>query len=599
MIHVVEHELDITFPSSHLRFVLMQPFVRFSMPLREPYHWDEAAANDQRTAVQRTLDLAVENGNVPHFTLFPEYAIPGLAGVQVINEIVRSAAWPKSTVVIGGVDGLTCADYRALVEMNDVSVDEANAHAQVLANQWVNCCVTWTKEEDGHVRLWLQPKIRPASPELRTAHSDMFCGSAVNVFKARYDRDNYPCRFVAFICFDWIAQLDGECVPARVLRMLNETWIGTPSPLHWAFVLQQNARPNHFEFLNSTNAFLTATTWASVERNYAVVVQAANAASDRPCRTGGGAFSSFVFSPTAPFVKDACKQTFCMTPQRLRGSDALSRCTDVLLREMGPCIHVCNVRVPKFVTGTVADRVYPVTSAQVHALHEGAPTDPRLPGGSVPASVKWVNDQIDLTVCVAEADLDGAPLREPMQESHKMVSSAVRGLSAAEIERRIGLAMAVSEEDWAAYMTSPFCDVDQWDSAEGDALEHVLASLAILATCHTADAAASSLHARLTAPGVILQVAAVIGTTHENCRQHYDRAARVSGIDPVILITRDSGNNRPAERERVKIFDSTRDPGLRMIDYRTMIQACIDANSVEELRGKLHDIFRPDEKRII
>ncbi len=600
MIHIEEQDLDIIFPSSAMSFVLMQPFVRFSEPPREPYRWSDAAVPAQLNAIRRTLELAIENENIPQFVVLPEYSVPGLAGVQIIDEMIRSNRWPSNTIVIAGIDGLLHDDYRTLNNMNHARVHEANAHARIPANQWVNCCVTWTKEANDSVKLWLQPKIRPASPELQTSASEMFCGSAVNLFKARYDRNDYPCRFFSLICFDWIARIDGTLVPDAILANLDHAWAGSPAPLHWVFVLQQNARPNHHDFLGSTKTFLTDTTrHPSVERGNAVVVLAANAASAAPSRAGSGAFSGFVFSPTAPFNTDACKPTFCMSPEKMRQSDMLSSCRDIVFREMGACIHICKVRVPKFVTPTVTDRTHPVTTAIVCGLDDSAPSDPRLPSNSVPASIKWVNDEIDQAVSVADSDLSSAPLRGPVQDSYDTESADIRTLSAPEIERRIHLALSVSEKKWQEYLSDVYRNIDEWDTVEREALDHIMSTIAILGACQAVDVKEGRFHGRVDAPKIVLQLIAIKGGTHQECRQHFDRAAGPLGVDPVILVTRDSGNNRPAKREMRKVFDPDRDPGLRIIDYSSVVQACIDAESTNILREKLNDIFRPDDKRII
>ena len=92
------------------------------------------------------------------------------------------------------------------------------------------------------------------------------------------------------------------------------------------------------------------------------------AVSKLPSRTGDGGFSACVFSPSAPLDCDGCRPTVCMQPKSLRGSQNLGRCKDVVFREMGECIHVFRVRVPRFITPDATDRTYPLVNAQVHSV---------------------------------------------------------------------------------------------------------------------------------------------------------------------------------------------------------------------------------------
>jgi hypothetical protein len=164
MIHVEEHELDITFPSTTVSFVLMQPFVRFSQPIREPYRWADTEAPAQHDAIRRTLQLAIQDDNVPHFLVFPEYSIPGLAGVAIIGEMVRSDQWPSNTVVIAGVDGLTPDEYRTLTETNGDAVRVPHGRlAGRLLFLFAAVMTSGGLEEAGHDRPHHRARLRGES----------------------------------------------------------------------------------------------------------------------------------------------------------------------------------------------------------------------------------------------------------------------------------------------------------------------------------------------------------------------------------------------------------------------------------------------------
>jgi hypothetical protein len=601
MIQVVEQELDITFPTTELSVVLMQPRVKFEQPPREPFHWERSAVQGQLGAIRKTINIATSNQNDPHFVVFPEYSIPGMDGVNLVDNFVCSEACPENTIIIGGVDGLTSNQYQQLISMYDVDVHEENAPSKVETTQWVNCSFTWAKEEGGEIKRWVQPKIRPSLPELETPASEMFCGKSVNVFRAKYNND-YPCRFLSLLCYDWIAQLQNGRAVEIVLTELNNRWVGSPSPLHWVFLLQNNEKPNYPEFLNTTKRFLTdIEPWESVGRDRAAVVLAANAFSEKPCsgKGGKGAFSGIVFAPTAPFVTNACKPTFCMQPQKLRQSEILKSCKDIIFREMGACIHKCTIRVPQFVVPSVADRTPPVTTAEVFGLDENRSDDPRLPDAPVPASIKWVNDELDQVDSIAKSDLHHSALKSPVQNSYDSLVQEVRVLSAGEIEKKIRLSSALEETDWKAFISGFHSDVDEWEHGERNGLIHILSTLSILGICHSVKVTNGWLHAKIQTPDIILYIVAVIGATHEKCRQHFDRAVNVPSIDPVIFVTQNMGNSRPSPQECRKITDPEDDHAIRWIDYSTMLQECIDADSVERLNEKLKKLFSPNEKRFV
>ena len=65
-----------------------------------------------------------------------------------------------------------------------------------------------------------------------------------------------------------------------------------------------------------------------------------------------------------------------------------------------------EVRVPRSVVPNATDRTAALVGARTFPLCGNAGADPRIPGGPVPAVVKWVNDELDMVT-------DGVFLREP------------------------------------------------------------------------------------------------------------------------------------------------------------------------------------------
>jgi hypothetical protein len=110
-----------------------------------------------------------------HFTIFPEYSIPGPDGIAFVETALRASGWPTGTIVIGGTDALSKPDFVTLAAGTGTHLDTThNALAGIGQNQWINCAVIWVKAEDGTVDRWLQPKLCPAGPERNVQFQDMF-----------------------------------------------------------------------------------------------------------------------------------------------------------------------------------------------------------------------------------------------------------------------------------------------------------------------------------------------------------------------------------------------------------------------------------------
>lgn len=535
-------------------------------------------------------------GSFANFTLFPEYSIPGIAGAAVIEERVASGGWPNGSVIIAGVDGLTKAEYEDLTTQLNINVSPTNAPNSVPEGQWVNCCLVWVKDQDGHVRRWAQPKIRPAWTEMNVSYHDMFHGSTVYVFECQYTPSGYPCRFVTFVCFDWVASVANTTVCDKLLEQLNARWNGSPSPLHWVFVIQRNEKPNHSSFLSYTQKFLTEVgRYPFVERREAVVLHVNTAATPYPSRNGPGGFSACVFSPIAQFNCTGCRPTVCMQPLTLRGSDILhrARCKDVVFREMGECIHLFKVRVPRFVTPDATDKTYPLTNAQVYSTSEV--TDPRLCGGSVPAVVKWLNDSLDCVTSLATTALAGCPLQTQAEAVQPIIISEIRALDGRTAANRVNWATCGKEESRNADRQQ---NADLWDQLETDALEHVIHSLTSLGLASVLDVRNSSLHGTIESDTGFIQVVAIRGETHGDCRRHYDSAIPKLTNDPVLVISQDRKNFKPTTQEYSKFYEPDSTHGLRFLDYQTLVSCCRDAENKDALKRCL-DGFLPRDRRII
>lgn len=597
MIDVEQIIIDISMPSDEVRVVAMQSFVQLRTV--EPFQWQEDMVIAQLDAIRRTLDLAQSDsgGGPAHFTLFPEYAIPGSAGAAIIDVRVNSENWPNESVIIAGIHGLTKAEYGQLCQQLAVTVAGTNTPDSVPNDQWVNCCLIWVKDKNGVIHRWAQPKIRPAWQEKNVTCNDMFCGTTVYVFECQYTSSGYPCRFVTLVCYDWVAAVDGTTVCDEVLEQLNTQWDGTPTPLHWVFVIQHNDGPNHPAFLNSTYRFLTdVNTFPFVERRDAVVLHANTAVSARPSRTGPGAFSACILSPSNQMDFKSCRPTVCMQPASLRGSDILKRCKDVVFREMGECIHMFRVRVPRFVTPDATDRTYPLGDAQVYSTSDMA--DPRLCGGPVPAAVKWINDYLDCVGKLSATTLAGCSLQATAEAIESTVVADMRVHDGHNSADRVNWATCSASHGMESRNANRQQNADLWDQLEIDALEHIVHSLTSLGLTYDLDVRETSLHGALNSESGYIQVVAIRGETHEDCRQHYDNTVPKVLTDPVLVIARDRDNLTPTSKEYSKFYEVGSSDGLKFLDYQRLVTCCRNAADKAALKRCLDD-FLPRSPAII
>jgi hypothetical protein len=599
MIDVEHITVNVRMPSDEVRIVAMQPFIEFHSKTEEPYRWSNDFVDKQMAAINRTLNIAKDgfNGRSANYILFPEYAVPGIVGAAAINDKIFEDNWPNESIIIAGLHGISKNEYEGLCDVLTAQVSQSNTPNSVPDDLWVNCCVIWIKEQDGGIRTWLQPKIRPAWPEMAVTCNDMFCGSYVYVFECQYEPSGYPCRFTSLVCFDWVAAVAGTTVCHELLTKLTELRAPNPTPLDWVFVVQHNLNPNHPTFLNSTYRFLTdVNTHPFIERDKAIVVHANTAVSTLPNRNGAGGFSACVFSPSAQINCNICRPTACSQPSLLRANTILDRCKDVVFREMGECIHAFTVRVPRFLTPDATDRTFPMPMAHVYATCDT--TDPRLCGGSVPAAVKWINDSLDEVELLSAVSLTGLPLKIEAETIEPSIVADMRASDGHSAARYLNWAACSYSHGRESRDEDHRNNADLWGEPETNALEHVLHSLTSVGLAYSIDVNGDSPHGSFETDEGFVQVIAIRGVTHQDCRRHYDNFVPKQGSDPILVITRDRDNNTPTREELMKLDETDTESGLTFLDYQTLTNKCRNAADRTTLKENLND-YLPRHRRII
>lgn len=569
MIHIETVDLStrgVTLPSDRVAMVIAQPYL--SLTAAEPYQCTAQAKPQQLAVITDTMQvaLAVRHGAPKtHFTIFPEYSIPGLDGIALVETSIRAADWPTGTIVIGGTDAISKPDFVTLAGAPGTHLDTThNGLNRIAQNEWINCGITWVKRGDGTVERWLQPKLFPAWPEQDVHYQDMFRGNSVFMFKGPLENGTQY-RFCSLVCFDWIATVDNQKVWRWVLEDLHQQAFQAQAELSlsWFFVIQYNPKPSHDTFLTEVSGFFDQTTLPNVRRDRACLVFANTAGKSVPGRADLYGDTSLIFSRHTLFAEPECRPTFSNGGQRFRSSTLLSVYRDVLFRERGSCIHSFLQVNPNSLNAGAAGRTIAVENAFVFPL-AGA-TDPRVPSAVVPACTKWLNDELDdlpsLTV-----RYPNVPLSAQVDSAHEQNIAELRALSPQATTNAVTLAVATESEPKHA---------DDWDRAETEALEHVVHTLDIIRVGFTTSTiGADPAHAIVVMNNQMVDLVVVRGTSHEYCVEH-SKYCVPRPQRQVLLVSRDRDNT--AWRQRFGSFLQPNTPQLGQ-----------DRNITDPASGALH-----------
>lgn len=602
MINVEPIPIVLTLPIDEVSVVAMQPYL--DLQTDEPFKIRKNLINDQLNAIRKTLALAQNsfNNRSAHFTIFPEYSVPGLEGLEIIDRVISSANWSNGSVILAGTHGLTKDEFQEICERFHVTISNENNPSKIPDEKWINSCFMWIKENNGKVKRFIQLKIRPAGPEKNVTCNDMFRGSSIYVFNCNYI-NHHPMSFVTLICSDWVISLNSVTVQDEMLEMLQKQNDNVPLQLDWVFVIQNNYNPMHALFLNNTVHFLTdRNNFPLVQRDQTVLFHSNTAVSIKPSRTGNGAFSSCVFSPFAQLDLDSCRPTICMQPEILRGSRILAdgRCKDIVFREMGQCIHRFKIKVPRFIQPNAAEKTFPILDAEVHAIQES--TDPRISGKSIPASVKWLNDSLDETNSLAEKLLTDCSLFDDANALHPTIISNMRLIDdGIKIKNQINWARCYKRDE-ITNQDPPRCNnPDLWnypDPIEKHALEHIVHTLTNIGLVFDLEMDKANFHGAFNVGNNIIQIISIQGTSSSDCRFHYDNNIPKETIDPVLVVISDRTDYKPTPREYKKYYEAGPDSGEKFLDYHTLVMFSRDADNVQNLKEKL-DGYLPSDRRII
>ncbi len=573
---------NLILPDDSLGMVVMQPFIEICD--NEPFCWSIDYKKQQISHIIQTLSIArdpTHSCDLTHFTIFPEYAIPGLGGFDTIQKTLEQKSWPSQTVVIGGIDGLTKAEYATLCERDSVYLHKSNKPDEVRDGQWVNCSCTWVKtiNKQGNISIksWIQPKLCPSWPEENYMVSDMFEGRAVYVFEAR-TKGGEAFRFMTLLCFDWIGAIGSKYGILAILDSLNRLDGSRPygKPLHLVSVLQSNNKPNHPSFLNNAYAFFNDGRYRFVKRDQSVIALINGAGASSPGKCSQFGFSSLIFSPRSPYVTEISPPSYATDTANLRQNKILQTCKEALFRENGECVHSFRLFHPLFAARTPSNRRKSLSPTFVGALDSHI-RDPRIPNEQVPAAVKWVNDELDhIHYFGSKSD----PLYNILNSYQDRIKKEIRWCKEERLRKMVSIGTQGISEKLKSH-------VDIWHKNERKSLETTLFSLVILSCLSDVTIKEALTQASFVYNNTVLDVIVVTGDTHLKNIRHASNCFPGRKERVTFIITRDNFDGPTTNRDK-SIYDVEHED--RLCSFHDL-KSCLSSSTLGELKFKIQNII--------
>ena len=581
---------EFSLPSRRVGMVFAQPYLpNESLTDDEPFQLTENATLQHLNVLKETLSIARSSGtdnSRTHFTVLPEYSIPGLEGVQLINDELHSADWPNGTVLIGGIDGLSRDQYEELVLDDSTNVSEQNSPSCIDRSRWINCAIIWIKLLDGRLERWIQPKLSPAWEQANTPHIRMYEGCSIHVFKGRFENGGHF-LFCTLVCFDWIACIEDRNVFEWLLKGVHDQAGDGQLPLNWIFVIQRNKKPSHQNFLDTIQRFFDCRKFPNAKSDNTCLVFVNTAGKSVPGQSKDFGSSSMVFSQSVPFVDPCCQPTFSKGGPKFRnGNDTLRvhRCNDVFFREGGACIHSIVQNVPELVGSGPSNRSIALKDAKVFPI--SGKVEARAPKEAVPAVTKWLHDELDR---VDDLHPPCRPIiKREVEKAHELTVTDFRKLSSTESEQKMKLA--------SSSITG--C-ADDWAETASDGLRHLVKTLSVLRmACNATIVSARSSHAKAVLAGRQVDIVAVRGETHGDCEKHLRAQAAGNSSRHLLLISRDKENTlRPRRDGSILHWGTTSldgdpkitEPSQLVMSYQDLWTVVQDADEVGDIANGIHD----------
>jgi hypothetical protein len=236
-------------------------------------------------------------------------------------------------------------------------------------------------------------------------------------------------------------------------------------------------------------------------------------------------------------------------------------------------------------------------------------SDPRVPGAPVPASVKWVNDELDDMPQVLTGD---ATCPQSVIGALTRSKSAVAVMISSQpgpflLDFILSSSPRLSEDrsrpsekrrKWIKAGAKDVENVDRWDASETKCLETVVNSLTIVNVASPitigGDEEFVSHATTIGGDGTVFDVLVIDGPSHIDCRKHADQVYVGNAQKRLILVTKDRDNSTLQDRDRSilspqVVSGSIMDPvgSQRHVSYQDFISACRGAADEVDLVSRI------------
>lgn len=462
-IKIIPVSLNIELPTSYLCMIIAQPFLKLQQT-SNGFSLDRNILEKHKIIIQSTLELACnpvfrDDSHNTNFVLFPELSLPYDMILEIKDKISGSLA--NNSILIGGIEGINKDEYSTLLGDSDNPGDASDNLSGM--HNYINCGIIFTKENDGEVKIYLQPKVKASEDEQAIG---MIEGEHIFLFKT----PTY--NFLCLTCFDFIGRDRSSPVPL-VQDIIGKLSSDVPSGyylnLDLVFILQYNKSPNHRCFQESARILLHEGR-GKIETRSLVFANTAAKSFGSSEQYGK---SAFYFPRGTWKIPDKGKYP-------VNNTFALERtdheCERARFREDGACIHSIVYIPRKALSGDSGDIRYPLVPPPL--CHKIMSNGSLEEGKAVPALEKIVSDNLPLNLAANDNrwNSPNTSIKDEMRQKYKEVRENLLNVRIERMKELTDLLM-LCHYTGDNRIENP----DYWETAkEGKAIQELVSTLSIL-----------------------------------------------------------------------------------------------------------------------
>lgn len=382
---LIAHEIStgIKFDDKKLAVTLVQPHFRLALA-GNAYRLEQAFAAVQRQTIREIL-AGVTKDSPAHFLAFPEYSVPEDM-VPEMDQQIRAEAWPRNSAVLAGLEGLQIQAFEKILSQSN-NPEKAKAVTDGTST-FANVAVIWTKNDEGHVHFYVQPKLKPSGPE--QAMQGMYEGHHFLHFITNH------LTFGCLICFDSIAAVGAFAYSAEALvqALTRDVPDGNSKNLNLLFVLQHNDRPEHLEFIQFAQKVLQegGDKLNTGQKAAISFVNSAHAHYGRARQEDFGR-SALYYVQRGNWTEKGENGPLSVIPRTFALENSGNGLVRTRFREDGPSVHTFSFYIPSQVGSASGDVKYPIGEAGCRKIRKDGSMAPReTPSSLQKVFLDWLPD---------------------------------------------------------------------------------------------------------------------------------------------------------------------------------------------------------------